>query len=261
MAARTTIGCSAPSTTLATTGTSLCVGAISRPRSAQATQLSRRQKANNAAVAAGGPGIMLSYTPTTEFESAEYNLFDLSFGWDINDTLSFRGGITNLFDTEPEMVGGTTGYPGRHRFGERLRRFGLRELPGHSVRGVAGLHGPPRLQLAGVHSVQPRLLRHAWPSRLHRLEHAVLVSRFLETYRGGPHGPPLFLRAAQRSDCASAKCSRSIGKAFAAKSCSVRSGFACVCAPYFSMPSVCDAIIISTNRESNASPERRASAA
>jgi outer membrane receptor protein involved in Fe transport len=69
------------------------------------------QKANNAAVAGGAPGILLSYTPTTEYESDDYNIFDLSFGWNINDTLSFRGGITNLFDTEPEMVGGSNGYP------------------------------------------------------------------------------------------------------------------------------------------------------
>ncbi len=69
------------------------------------------QKANNASVAAGGPGILLSYTPTTEYESADYNVFDLSFGWNVNDTVSFRGGITNLFDTEPEMVGGSSGYP------------------------------------------------------------------------------------------------------------------------------------------------------
>jgi hypothetical protein len=69
------------------------------------------QKANNAAVAAGGPGIMLSYTPTTEYESSDYSIFDLSFGWNISDSISLRGGITNLLDTEPEMVGGTTGYP------------------------------------------------------------------------------------------------------------------------------------------------------
>ena len=75
-------------------------------------------KENNARVAAGGPGILLSYTPTTEFESNDYNLFDLSFGWDINDTLSFRGGITNLFDTEPEIVGAQHGLSGRHRLGE-----------------------------------------------------------------------------------------------------------------------------------------------
>ena len=68
-------------------------------------------KQNNASVVAGGPGILLSYTPTTEYESNDYNIFDLSFGWDINDTLSLRGGITNLLDTEPEVVGASTGYP------------------------------------------------------------------------------------------------------------------------------------------------------
>jgi outer membrane receptor protein involved in Fe transport len=68
-------------------------------------------KENNAAVTAGGPGILLGYTPTTEIESSSYDIFDLSFGLRINDTLSFRGGITNLFDTEPEVVGASTGYP------------------------------------------------------------------------------------------------------------------------------------------------------
>jgi outer membrane receptor protein involved in Fe transport len=68
-------------------------------------------KDNNALVAAGGPGILLGYTPTTEYESEDYSIFDLSFGWNITDKLAFRGGITNLFDTDPEVVGATTGYP------------------------------------------------------------------------------------------------------------------------------------------------------
>jgi outer membrane receptor protein involved in Fe transport len=68
-------------------------------------------KKNNASVAAGGPGILLSYQPTTEYQSNSYSLFDLSFGWNINDTISLRGGITNLLDTEPEVVGASTGYP------------------------------------------------------------------------------------------------------------------------------------------------------
>jgi outer membrane receptor for ferrienterochelin and colicin len=68
-------------------------------------------KENNAAVAAGGPGILLGYTPTTEYESEDYSIFDLSFGWNLTDKLSLRGGITNLFDTWPEVVGATTGYP------------------------------------------------------------------------------------------------------------------------------------------------------
>jgi outer membrane receptor protein involved in Fe transport len=73
--------------------------------------LEEATKENNARVAGGGAGILLGYTPTTEFESDDYSIFDLSFGWSITDTLSFRGGITNLFDTEPETVGASTGYP------------------------------------------------------------------------------------------------------------------------------------------------------
>lgn len=67
-------------------------------------------KENNASVAAGAPGLLLSYTPTTEIQSNDYNIFDLSFGWNINDMLSLRGGITNLFDTDPEVTGASTGY-------------------------------------------------------------------------------------------------------------------------------------------------------
>jgi outer membrane receptor for ferrienterochelin and colicin len=65
---------------------------------------------NNAIVSAGGPGLLLSYTPHTEYETADYSAFDLSFGWDINDMLELRGGITNLFDTDPEATGAQRGY-------------------------------------------------------------------------------------------------------------------------------------------------------
>lgn len=68
-------------------------------------------RANNARVAAGGPGIILSYTPTTEIETEDYSVFDLSFNWDIGERLSLRAGITNLFDTEPEVVGSERGFP------------------------------------------------------------------------------------------------------------------------------------------------------
>jgi outer membrane receptor protein involved in Fe transport len=67
-------------------------------------------KENNASVAAGGPGILLSYTPSTEIKANSYDVFDLSFGMNFNEKLSLRGGITNLFDTEPEVVGASTGY-------------------------------------------------------------------------------------------------------------------------------------------------------
>jgi outer membrane receptor protein involved in Fe transport len=77
---------------------------------------------NNASVAAGGPGIILSYSPGTpgfgnaaqrgpEIETDAYTIFDASFNWDVGSNVSIRGGITNLFDTEPENVGSTTGYP------------------------------------------------------------------------------------------------------------------------------------------------------
>ncbi|MFC1839730.1 TonB-dependent receptor domain-containing protein [Thermodesulfobacteriota bacterium] len=65
--------------------------------------------ANNASVAAGGSGITLGYTPIDEIESDSYNIFDLSATWDINDTFQLRAGITNLFETEPVLVGNEAG--------------------------------------------------------------------------------------------------------------------------------------------------------
>ncbi len=67
--------------------------------------------ANNKAVAAGGDGIMLGYTPGTWVPVKSYNAFDLSFNWDLNQHLAFRGGINNLLDTKPRITGATTGYP------------------------------------------------------------------------------------------------------------------------------------------------------
>ena len=66
---------------------------------------------HNQNVAATGEGILLLYSPSTEIETDSYNVFDLSFNWNINDMLTFRGGITNLFDTDPELVGRTAGIP------------------------------------------------------------------------------------------------------------------------------------------------------
>jgi outer membrane receptor protein involved in Fe transport len=78
---------------------------------------------HNARVAAGGPGIILSYTPSdasatsprnaraTEIESDSYSIFDLSFNYNISDSLRLRAGITNLLDEEPVEIGSTTGYP------------------------------------------------------------------------------------------------------------------------------------------------------
>jgi iron complex outermembrane receptor protein len=68
-------------------------------------------KANNARVSAGGPGILLSYNPTTEVETDSYSVFDVSFNWNVTEALSLRGGINNLFDEEPVVIGATTGFP------------------------------------------------------------------------------------------------------------------------------------------------------
>ena len=38
-----------------------------------------------------------------------YDLFDLLGGWKINDKVSIRAGITNLFNADPVMVAGTPG--------------------------------------------------------------------------------------------------------------------------------------------------------
>lgn len=67
--------------------------------------------ANNAAVASGGAGLILSYTPSTEIKSKSYNAFDLSGTWDINETFQLRLGIDNLFDQDPVTVGMTSGRP------------------------------------------------------------------------------------------------------------------------------------------------------
>src|SRR5690606_9378261 len=65
--------------------------------------------ANNAA-AAGGQGVPLSYTPLTDVGIGSYDIFDMSFNWTMSETLTLRGGITNLFDTSPEITGRETGY-------------------------------------------------------------------------------------------------------------------------------------------------------
>jgi iron complex outermembrane receptor protein len=44
--------------------------------------------------------------PLTLTQGAEsYSMFNLSGGWDVNDTISFVGGIDNIFDRDPNRVG------------------------------------------------------------------------------------------------------------------------------------------------------------
>jgi outer membrane receptor protein involved in Fe transport len=67
--------------------------------------------ANNAAVAAGAPGVILSYSPSTSVEVASYDVFDLSGYWTINDTLALRFGVDNVLDRGPATTAKTLGRP------------------------------------------------------------------------------------------------------------------------------------------------------
>jgi outer membrane receptor protein involved in Fe transport len=68
-------------------------------------------KANNAAVVAGATGLIkLSYTPLTDWMAPAYDGFDLSANWNVNETISVRAGVNNLFDTAPVITGKTSGY-------------------------------------------------------------------------------------------------------------------------------------------------------
>ena len=73
-------------------------------------------KENNARVAAGGAGTLVSYTPTTVRPTPAYDSFDLSVNWNIGN-YSIRAGIDNVFNTDPEITTNagntayTTGYP------------------------------------------------------------------------------------------------------------------------------------------------------
>ncbi len=67
--------------------------------------------ANNVAVAGGAPGFIRSFTPNTSLPTDAYDVFDLSGGWQVNDMVSLRAGINNLFDKDPPPSGASTGFP------------------------------------------------------------------------------------------------------------------------------------------------------
>ena len=52
---------------------------------------------------------MLSYIPSQEIKAKSYNVFNLAANYQLNDTLSFRAGVENLFDTQPSITGATYG--------------------------------------------------------------------------------------------------------------------------------------------------------
>jgi iron complex outermembrane recepter protein len=66
---------------------------------------------NNAKVAAGGEGIILSYTPTTVYKTESYSTFDLAFNWNLSDKYSVRAGVDNLFDKDPAITTNTSNPP------------------------------------------------------------------------------------------------------------------------------------------------------
>jgi outer membrane receptor protein involved in Fe transport len=99
---------------------------------------------NNDVVAAGGPGITLGYSPLTEVETDSYDIFDLSFGWSINETFALRGGITNVFDIDPNNFASTTGWaPGSDISAATVcgSAPGCRAPGGYSVPSVGGYSG------------------------------------------------------------------------------------------------------------------------
>jgi outer membrane receptor protein involved in Fe transport len=67
--------------------------------------------ANNERVTSGGDGVLLSYTPGTAEKTKSYNMIDASFNWSLNQTLSVRFGVDNVFNFQPRITGASTGYP------------------------------------------------------------------------------------------------------------------------------------------------------
>jgi iron complex outermembrane recepter protein len=66
---------------------------------------------NNARVAAGGTGSVLSYTPSSALALATYDILDLSGYWAINDMLSVRFGVDNVLDKNPSVTTASLGRP------------------------------------------------------------------------------------------------------------------------------------------------------
>lgn len=67
--------------------------------------------ANNESVVASGDGVLLSYAPSSAQSIASYDMFDLSASWTINDSVSLRMGIDNVFDKQPVLTAVSDGFP------------------------------------------------------------------------------------------------------------------------------------------------------
>jgi iron complex outermembrane recepter protein len=101
-------------------------------------------KANNYSVAAGNPGTLLTYVPSEEIKTANYDEFSLSMSYQLNDTLTIRAGIENLFDVEPPAIGATTGVTAAERThrcdggAPACSNPGIASLPRSSLAASAG---------------------------------------------------------------------------------------------------------------------------
>ncbi|RYZ66915.1 MAG: TonB-dependent receptor, partial [Proteobacteria bacterium] len=78
-------------------------------------QVSKAQEqsieANNARVAAGGAGSLVSFQPTAARPISSYDVFDLSGFWSITDRFTVRFGVDNVFGKNPPPSGSTNGFP------------------------------------------------------------------------------------------------------------------------------------------------------
>ncbi len=107
-------------------------------------------KKNNAAVVAGAPGIVLSYTPTTAVQVASYDVFDLSGYWTLNDTLSLRFGVDNVLDRGPAVTAKSLGRPYDSSL-TPAQNSALVGTPGSNAGGVC--NGAPGCTNPGAYSL------------------------------------------------------------------------------------------------------------
>ena len=84
--------------------------------------------------------MILSYTPTTEVKTDSYNIFDLAANWNINENITLRGGITNLFDEEPPRSGSSLGRPAGSNLAICDGAPGCQNPSGYSLPGVGGFN-------------------------------------------------------------------------------------------------------------------------
>jgi outer membrane receptor protein involved in Fe transport len=71
----------------------------------------RANIANNEAVAAGAPGLLLGWTPSVAYNTPQYDQFDLSGYWNVSPTVSLRFGVNNVLAAKPPFTLKSAGRP------------------------------------------------------------------------------------------------------------------------------------------------------